>query len=388
MVEFVYVTFSDSGGMLHYAVNLAEGAGKASSAGLAVFSEAGKEEKLCAVPCFVFSRKGRGRIQRLYLKYSASSHRRAAKELVRRTSAVLVHMTTLSVCFLAFVQTLSRKGVKVVCTIHDPKRHDETRTWWGRIVEFYQSRFQLPRVFRIVDAIHVHSERHRDILLGMYGHSLASKIYVVQHGGGIAPSIREGSRRPPELGSIDEDSYHLLFFGRIHPYKGLNNLEQAIKMARNRGCSVSLIVAGQGDLGGLFRETSEGDVIVNRFVGDDEVASLFRAASVVVLPYTSGTQSGVIPLAYGYGRPVICTRVGALDEIVLDNQTGLLVAPGSAEELADAIIRLADKDMRMRLGHSAKGYLETHLDWSRIADEHIQVYRRIISARELNEVVS
>jgi len=59
-----------------------------------------------------------------------------------------------------------------------------------------------------------------------------------------------------------------------------------------------------------------------------------------VLPYRSGTQSGVVPLAYAHGRGVVTTRVGGLAEAVRDGETGLLVPPGDAAALAEALERV------------------------------------------------
>ena len=46
-----------------------------------------------------------------------------------------------------------------------------------------------------------------------------------------------------------------------------------------------------------------------------------------MLPYRSATQSGIIQVAYQLERPVVCTRVGGLDEMLTDGETGLLVPP-------------------------------------------------------------
>ncbi|MFM8409025.1 MAG: glycosyltransferase, partial [Alphaproteobacteria bacterium] len=69
-------------------------------------------------------------------------------------------------------------------------------------------------------------------------------------------------------------------------------------------------------------------------------ADLFAASDVVVLPYRDGTQSGVVPLAWAHGRPVVTTAVGGLPEAVDDGATGLLVPPGDARALADALERV------------------------------------------------
>ena len=79
--------------------------------------------------------------------------------------------------------------------------------------------------------------------------------------------------------------------------------------------------------------------LVDRYVPNEEVALFFCAADLVVLPYTSATQSAVVPIAYSFERPVITTKVGGLPEVVIDGQTGFLVDPANPAALAEAIVR-------------------------------------------------
>jgi glycosyltransferase involved in cell wall biosynthesis len=60
---------------------------------------------------------------------------------------------------------------------------------------------------------------------------------------------------------------------------------------------------------------------------------------VAVLPYADATQSGALQLAFGYGLPVVTTRVGGLAEVVDDGETGFLVPPGDPPALAAAVAR-------------------------------------------------
>ena len=79
--------------------------------------------------------------------------------------------------------------------------------------------------------------------------------------------------------------------------------------------------------------------IENRFVPNDAVSLYFKAADLLVLPYRSATQSGVIQVAYNFGVPVVSTRVGGLPEVVLEGETGFLVPPENPRQLADAVIK-------------------------------------------------
>ena len=97
----------------------------------------------------------------------------------------------------------------------------------------------------------------------------------------------------------------------------------------------------KGDYERLIREESlESCVrIVEGYIPDQEVETYFSACDLVVLPYESATQSGIVQIAYGFQKPVIATRVGGLPEVVAEGKTGLLAKPKDPASLAEAVIR-------------------------------------------------
>jgi glycosyltransferase involved in cell wall biosynthesis len=79
--------------------------------------------------------------------------------------------------------------------------------------------------------------------------------------------------------------------------------------------------------------------VVDRYVPNEEVGLYFSAADLVVLPYVSGTGSGIVQIAYGLEKPVLATRVGSLPEVVDDGRTGYLVNPGDPDAWSDLLSR-------------------------------------------------
>jgi glycosyltransferase involved in cell wall biosynthesis len=147
----------------------------------------------------------------------------------------------------------------------------------------------------------------------------------------------------------------LLFFGFVRPYKGLEYLLQALPLVR-RELNVHLLVVGEfwSPLEFYQRYADEFGVaeavtFVNRYVPNEELQPYFEMADVVVLPYISATQSAVVQLAFGFGKPVITTRVGGLHEAVTDGVNGLIVPPQDEQALAEAIVRYFRDDMAGRL---------------------------------------
>lgn len=153
----------------------------------------------------------------------------------------------------------------------------------------------------------------------------------------------------------------MLYFGLVRPYKGLNYLLEAAHQLREQGVSFHLRVAGEFYQG--FAEAAErvsrwglGDCVLleDRFIPDGEVATYFSAADVVSLPYISATQSGVVPLAYHFNRPVVVTNVGGLPEVVLPGKTGYLVPPRDSSSLAAVLGRNLPAGFQAMRSHVAR----------------------------------
>jgi glycosyltransferase involved in cell wall biosynthesis len=137
----------------------------------------------------------------------------------------------------------------------------------------------------------------------------------------------------------------ILFFGFIRPYKGLEDLLRALPLILQQR-HITLLVVGEFWQGrAAFTKQihalhiEHAVRIVDRYVPNEEVGLYFSAADLVILPYVSGTGSGIVQIAYGLEKPVVATRVGSLPEVVEDGRTGYLVDPGDPQALADAVLR-------------------------------------------------
>jgi glycosyltransferase involved in cell wall biosynthesis len=196
------------------------------------------------------------------------------------------------------------------------------------------------------------------------------RIEVVPHGPLPYPHPASNGRPFPPT---------LLFFGRITPYKGLEVLLQAFERLQARNPLLRLVIAGEGSLAPYRRwlERLANVQIFNHWMAEEEIPGLFSHATLLVLPYTGATQSGVLAIAAGYSLPVIATRAGGLPEQVIEGETGLLVSPGSVDELAGAIEQLlGNPPLARHLGSALKADYELRRTWVVAAEKILAAIAR------------
>jgi glycosyltransferase involved in cell wall biosynthesis len=167
----------------------------------------------------------------------------------------------------------------------------------------------------------------------------------------------------------------ILFFGRIREYKGLEVLIEAFPLIKKKIPEAKLLIVGEGDITPYKFKLSElQDIeVVNNWISDEEVAKFFLRSSVIVLPYTDATQSGIIPIAYIFKVPVISTKVGGIPEQIEDKRTGILVKPGDPVELADACIELlTNPTLTSSLAEMGYQKAVQEWNWEKVSDMVIE----------------
>jgi glycosyltransferase involved in cell wall biosynthesis len=173
---------------------------------------------------------------------------------------------------------------------------------------------------------------------------------------------------------------HILFFGFIRAYKGLDLLIEAFADPRLRNRKLKLIVAGefyeddkpyreQISRNGLEKEV----VFFDHFIKDDQVPLFFCSSDLVVQPYKSATQSGVTQVAFHYEKPMLVTGVGGLREIVQDGRCGYVVKP-DPKDIADAIYDFFSNN---RSDFFIEGVREEKkkFSWDKMTQAILEVYR-------------
>ncbi|HBN06643.1 MAG TPA: hypothetical protein DD434_12790 [Bacteroidales bacterium] len=136
----------------------------------------------------------------------------------------------------------------------------------------------------------------------------------------------------------------VLFFGMIRPYKGLDKLIESFKLLLEKTPDTTLLIVGEcyEDIKKYEKMISEngiGDrtIMVNSFIDNEDIEPYFKAADMVAMPYYSGTQSGILMMAYGFNVPVVVTDVGGISELVKNDETGIVVKNNEVENFLPAM---------------------------------------------------
>jgi colanic acid/amylovoran biosynthesis glycosyltransferase len=156
----------------------------------------------------------------------------------------------------------------------------------------------------------------------------------------------------------------VIFVGRLVEKKGAGFLVEAFRrlVERNPDAGYSLQMIGDGPLRAELEAAADGlPVVFSGALGRDDLSEAYAAAQVAVfpsVPAASGDQDG-LPVAMleamSLGCSIVASRLPGIDEALTDDDSGLLVPPGDADALADALGRLLGDDaLRARLGRSAR----------------------------------
>ncbi len=143
---------------------------------------------------------------------------------------------------------------------------------------------------------------------------------------------------------FEENSLVLLFFGYVRKYKGLDILIEAFPKILSQNPNAKLLIVGEfyDDPKQYFDLIKKFKIepyvrVINQFVPNEEVAKYYQVSDVVILPYRTATQSGILNVAYGFYKPVVVTDAGGLAEFVDEGKTGFVVGPNSPDEIAKGV---------------------------------------------------
>jgi starch synthase len=356
-MKICIVTLAEKGGMIHYATELSNAISKTESIHMVISEDTNKELNNLNITRIPVPRK--------YMSLKTFQFNNLINS-IKEINPDLVHITSIHPWLIFALPFLSK--YPIIATIHDVKMHEGERSAIWTLSQKI--------LIKYADKIFVHGEKSKNTLLKMGVDN--DKLKVIPHG--------DYSFFTKYNGSKVEDETSILFFGRIVDYKGIEFLIKSLPLIIRKDPDLKelkIIIAGEGDFKKYTKliKNPLNFEIHNRFIPDEEVAEFFQRAKIVVLPYNEASQSGIIPIAYSFKKPVVVTNVGDISEIVEDGITGITVPPKNEEALAIAIVKLLrDNDLRKEMGEKAYQKMKDKLSWADIANKTIKTYKEILIA--------
>lgn len=216
----------------------------------------------------------------------------------------------------------------------------------------------------------------------------ADRITVIHNGIDLRAFARpDASEQVRQSWGIPADAPVLVTVGRLAPAKGHADLLHAFALLLRdpRWRPVRLLVVGAGPLGHSLRDLAVRLGVAEQvvFTGfQREVLPFLQAAAIFVLPSVQEGLSLAALEAMALAKPVVACRVGGTPEVVVDGQTGLLVAPGQPAELARALACLLSDPPRARaMGLAGQQRVREAFDLDQMVSRIEEVYRRLVASR-------
>jgi glycosyltransferase involved in cell wall biosynthesis len=280
-------------------------------------------------------------------------------------------------------------GKRIVLTVHNVNagKRDSKDTQLNRLTLGVQ--------YRLADHIFVHTESGKFELKKEFGVQ-GARITVIPFGinNAVPKTCLSHTEAKQRLG-IPPGKKTILFFGRIARYKGLEYLITAFQQLVARCDHYQLIVAGrpENDCQGYWNAIEEriqedvrrGRVLLRAdHIPDDETELYFKAADVLVLPYTHIYQSGVLYLGYSFGLPILAADVGSLKEEIIEGETGLVFKPQDPSDLARTIEQYFSSDLFSDLDNrrqQIQNFATQRHSWNEVGQITTEVYSTLLRPR-------
>ncbi|MBT8230061.1 MAG: glycosyltransferase [Bacteroidia bacterium] len=252
-------------------------------------------------------------------------------------------------------------ATKCITVVHNFKPHE------SRIGDIQLNKFIANRTDLMVS---LSPSVTRDISTSLPDKAILSLFHPIYDHYGTSISSSEARKKL----QLEENCFYLLFFGLIRSYKGLEDLIQALALVKSKR-KFKLLIAGE------FYENEnkylkqieklglqEKIIIRNEYIPNEEVPDYFCACDLVVLPYKTATQSGVVPIAIHFEKQIIVTKVGSLTELIREYQIGW-TCESDPKDLAEKIDLVLESGLNK---HADFGSIRKELSWQSFFNKFIE----------------
>jgi glycosyltransferase involved in cell wall biosynthesis len=219
----------------------------------------------------------------------------------------------------------------------------------------------------------------------------AGKIHVIYNGVDLARFHPRQDGAGPRRGlAIPSDAPVAGVVAKLRPEKNLPLLLRAATQVRRQLPETRFLVVGDGPERPALEQLAAAGGLAGavRFVGlQDDIPPWLAAMNVCALSSTTEAFPLSLLEAMACAKPVVATDVGAVGEMVLPGVTGLLVAPGDADGLAAALVRLLREPARAALmGARARQHVEQHFDLTAMVRAYEDLFESLLAKKERGRI--
>jgi spore coat protein SA len=240
------------------------------------------------------------------------------------------------------------------------------------------------------DAIISVSKYLKKSILKKYPQVDPSKVYVLYNGSDVErfrPRNEEKLVNIRKRYGISANTNVILYVGRLIPEKGVHLLVNSFPFIKKDYNNVKLLIVGAPNFAvasetayaHLLKANADKDVIFTGWIPEDILPYMYSLSDIFVFP---AIWNDVSPLpiyeAQASGLPVISSNRGGIPEIIINNETGIIIEP-NVKNLTDAVLALLhDESKRKKMGVNARKRAEEYYSWDRVATELQKIYRDIL----------
>jgi glycosyltransferase involved in cell wall biosynthesis len=276
-------------------------------------------------------------------------------------------------------------GKKIALTVHNVNagRRDSKDSLFNRLTLRVQ--------YHLTDHFFVHTEKMKLELVKEFDIRRA-RVTVIPFGiNNAVPNTTLTSSEARQRLGISDGQKVILFFGNIAPYKGLEYLVKAFQRIQDQDEAYRLVIAGKPKDAGQYwaaiyasirQHLQTGRILLRvDYIPDAETEVYFKAADVLVLPYTHVYQSGVLFLGYSFGLPALAADVGSLKDEIIGGKAGFVFKPEDPIDLAQAISKYFASDLFRNLDqrrHDIKEHAAKQHSWNVVGQMTMKVYAELL----------
>ena len=302
-------------------------------------------------------------------------------KIIRKGNYDLVHTHTSKAGFLG---RIAAKLCKVPAVVHSPHGTVLDGYFSSFITKLYafMERITAPMAHRIICLTTREIDQYLDAKIG------TREQYTYIYNGidiqAYAKATKSAYDMRQELG-LSNDAIVCITVGRLVPVKGQDDLINAFADVVKKTPNAHLLIVGEGELhDALLGLTQKNNITDNvHFLGwRNDVANLLGTSDIFALPSLNEGLGLVLIEAMAQKLPAVATRVGGVPEVIIENETGILVPAQSPTELSKALNQLIDDSaLRTKIGEAGYQRAIAHFSIESTVEQTENIYRTLTGAK-------